>query len=197
MSKNNIISLFVICSALLIPGPADAYGKPVRQELNNPEIRKAAIAFSLSSLSFGNSETIQEKHSYNMKPQCSGDNYSPALSWTGVPTGTKSFTIIMNDPDGGDWTHWVQFNIPSSVNRLEETKDGPAIGVKGSNSFGCTGYAGPCPPSDGRTHRYIFTFYALDSKINLQTGASRESLEKAMSGHILGKTVLMGLKKRD
>jgi Raf kinase inhibitor-like YbhB/YbcL family protein len=192
MSRNNIINLFVFSLLLLIAGYSDAYSKP-----NNPEMKNTAPVFSLNSLSFGDSQIIPAKYSYNMKPQCSGDNFSPALNWTGVPAGTKSLAIIMHDPDGGDWTHWVQFNIPPGVNGLDEAKGGPATGVKGSNSFGGTGYAGPCPPSDGKTHRYIFTLYALDSEIKLQTGVSRGNLQKAISGHVLGRAVLVGLKKRD
>jgi Raf kinase inhibitor-like YbhB/YbcL family protein len=197
MSRNNILSLLVLCLALLIAGNADAYGKQVNRELSNPEMKKAVPSFSLSSLSFGNLQTIPVKYSYNMKPQCLGDNYSPTLIWSAVPAGTKSLAIIMHDPDGGDWTHWVQFNIPPELMRLDEAKGGPVEGIKGSNSFGGTGYAGPCPPSDGRTHRYIFTLYALDSEINLQKGVSRGNLQKAMTGHVLGKAELVGLKKRD
>lgn len=189
--------MLVLCLAILIPGFANADDKPAKHVLNNPDMTKTASLLRLSCLSFGNLQAIPERYSYRMRPQCSGDNYSPALSWTCVPAGTKSFAVIMQDPDGGDWTHWVQFNISPGVNRLDETKNGPAIGIKGSNSFGGIGYAGPCPPSDGRTHRYIFTLYALDSEINLETGASRVDLQKAMSGHVLGKAVLVGLKKRD
>jgi Raf kinase inhibitor-like YbhB/YbcL family protein len=197
MIRNNILSLFVLCLAFLITWHTDAYCGQVSREPNKPRTIEEKPDFSLSSLSFGNSQTIPEKYSYNMKPQCSGDNYSPTLVWKGVPAGTKSLAIIMHDPDGGDWTHWVQFNIPPGVMRLDEAKGGPDAGLKGANSFGGIGYAGPCPPRDGRTHRYILTLYALDSEINLQTGVSREYLQKAMSGHILGKAVLTGLKKRD
>jgi Raf kinase inhibitor-like YbhB/YbcL family protein len=197
MSKNSIISLIVLAMALLIPGLANTDDKPAKQVLNNPEVTKATPSFRLSSLSFGNSQTIQSRYSYNMKPQCSGDNLSPALIWTGAPAGTKSFAVIMHDPDGGNWTHWVQFNISSGMKRLDEAKSGPAIGIKGSNSFGGTGYAGPCPPSDNITHRYIFTLYALDLEMDLPTGATREQLQKAMAGHVLGKAVLVGIKKRD
>jgi Raf kinase inhibitor-like YbhB/YbcL family protein len=197
MSKNNIIRLLFLAIALMIPGLANADDKPAKHVLYNPDGTKTEPLLRLSCLSFGNLQAIPERYSYNMKPQCSGGNYSPALSWNGVPAGTKSFAVIMKDPDGGDWTHWVQFNIPPDVKRLDEAKGGPATGIKGSNSFGSTGYAGPCPPSDGRTHRYIFTLYALDSEINLQTGVGSENLEKAMSGHILGKAVFAGLKKRD
>jgi Raf kinase inhibitor-like YbhB/YbcL family protein len=197
MRKVNIINLLVLFMALLIPALADAYDWPANHVLNNPEVTKEEISLRLISLSFRNSHTIPERYCYNMKPQCSGNNYSPALSWTGAPLAIKSYAIIMHDPDGGNWTHWVQFNIPRSENRFDEAKNGPAVGIKGSNSFGRTGYAGPCPPADGKTHRYIFTLYALDTAINLPAGATREHLERAMADHVLGSAVLTGLKKRD
>lgn len=197
MGKNNIINLIVLAIALLIPGLVNADERPAKHVRNNPGVTETAPSLRLTCLSFGNLQEIPEKYSYNMRPQCSGDNYSPALIWSDVPAGTKSLAIIMHDPDGGDWTHWVQFNIPPGVMKLDGAKNGPATGIKGSNSFGGTGYAGPCPPSDGRKHRYVFTRYALDSKINLQTGVSRENLQKAMTGHVLGKAVLVGLKMRD
>jgi Raf kinase inhibitor-like YbhB/YbcL family protein len=197
MRKEKFIKPLVLFLALLIPVLAYAGDGTTGPAGNKGGTKKMENTFKLMILSFGNLQAIPERYSYNMRPQCSGDNFSPALSWVGVPAGTKSLAVIMHDPDGGNWTHWVQFNIPSNVNRLDEAKGGPAVGIKGSNSFGGTGYAGPCPPSDGKTHRYIFTLYALDADINLPAGASSERLEKAMAGHILGKAVFTGLKKRD
>jgi Raf kinase inhibitor-like YbhB/YbcL family protein len=197
MRKENVIKLFVLFVASLIPVLADAYDWPDKHALSNPEVTKMETPLRLISLSFTNSHAIPERYCYDMRPQCSGNNYSPALSWTGAPLAAKSFAFIMHDPDGGNWTHWVQFNIPPSINRLDEARGGPAVGIKGSNSFGGKGYAGPCPPSDGKTHRYIFTLYVLDSVINLPAGATREHLEKAMADHVLGSAVLTGLKKRD
>ena len=182
MNKKNIVNLFVLFMAVPFLSGAGAAIK----ELST---------FKLRSLSFSSFQTIPARFSYYMKPQCSGDNYSPALSWTGAPEETSSFAVIMHDPDGGNWTHWVQFNIPSNATRLDEANGGPAVGIKGTNSFGGKGYAGPCPPSDGKTHRYIFTLFALDSKMDLPTGATREHLEKAMAGHILGRAVLTGTRK--
>ncbi len=197
MRKEKFMRPLVLFLALLIPVLAYANDGTTGPAGNKGGTKKMENAFKLMSLSFGNLQAIPERYSYNMRPQCSGDNFSPALSWVGVPAGTKSLAVIMHDPDGGNWTHWVQFNIPSNADRLDEAKGGPAVGIKGSNSFGGTGYAGPCPPSDGRTHRYIFTLYALDADINLPVGTSRERLEKAMAGHILGRAVFTGIKKRD
>jgi Raf kinase inhibitor-like YbhB/YbcL family protein len=197
MRKKNFIKPLVLFLALLILALAYANDGTAGVARNKGGTIKLETTFKLRSLSFDNFQAIPERYSYNMRPQCSGGNYSPALSWEGVPAGTKSLAVIMHDPDGGNWTHWVQFNIPPSVARLDEAKGGPAVGIKGSNSFGGTGYAGPCPPSDSITHRYVFILYALDSVINLPSGTTREHLEKAMEDHVLGKAMLTGLKKRD
>jgi len=197
MCKVNFTKTLVLFLALLIPALTYANDGTAGLARNKGGTIKLETTFKLRSLSFDNFQAMPERYSYNMRPQCSGGNYSPALSWEGVPAGTKSLAVIMHDPDGGNWTHWVQFNIPSNITRLDEAKGGPAVGIKGSNSFGGTGYAGPCPPSDGKTHRYIFTLYAFDSVINLPSGTTREHLEKAMEDHVLGKAVLTGLKKRD
>ncbi len=121
-------------------------------------------------------------------------NVSPALMWGDVPENTKSFALIMDDPDARGWVHWVIFNIPSAVTSLdkgfpknEELQDGTRQGV---NDFGKTGYGGPCPPSG--THRYVFSLYALDADLDLEPGSSRTSLLKAMEGHILSEAELMG-----
>jgi Raf kinase inhibitor-like YbhB/YbcL family protein len=184
MQEKNIVNVFILFTASLILSGAGS-------------VAKEPSAFKLRSLSFSDFQTIPARFSFNMKPQCSGDNYSPSLSWIGAPPGTKSFSIIMHDPDGGNWIHWVQFNIPSNVNMLDEAKGGPDIGIKGTNSFGGMGYAGPCPPFDGKVHRYIFTLYALDSGLAIHSGTTRDYLQKAMKGHVIGQATLTGLKKGD
>ena len=108
----------------------------------------------------------------------------PALAWTNPPANTKSFAITMHDPDGGNWVHWVQFNIPAGMTILAEVAGGPDVGVKGLNDFGELGYSGPCPPSGN--HHYIFTLYALDAALSLTQGATRGQVDTSMAGHILG-----------
>ena len=131
---------------------------------------------------------------------CDGQDVSPPLAWDSIPGGTKSLALICDDPDAprGDWVHWVIFNIPADTGQLPENvpahKELPGGALQGSNDFRRIGYGGPCPP--GGTHRYFFKLYALDTLLNLKTGAGKADLLKAMQGHILGQGQLMGKYKR-
>ncbi len=153
------------------------------------------MALDLKSFAFGNGEDIPRKHTRE------GSDVSPALTWQGVPERTKSFALICDDPDapGGDWVHWVIYDIPAFLNELEEvTPPNPVFenGIKqGQNDFGRIGYEGPMPPR-GKPHRYFFKLYALDNMLGLPKGISKDHLEKAMQGHILEEAHLMGLYKR-
>jgi len=131
---------------------------------------------------------------------CDGADVSPPLSWTSVPEGTKTIALICDDPDApmGTWVHWVLFNLPADVKELPENVPTQMTletgGVQGTNDFGNIGYGGPCPP--GGTHRYYFKLYALDTQINLQAGATKRDLLKAMEGHTLAEGQLMGKYRR-
>lgn len=149
---------------------------------------------SLTSTAFSEGGTIPDKYTYNLGSQCNGDNFSPPLAWTGAPVGTQSFAILVTDPDGRNWVHWLQFNIPAGTTQLAETVAGPNVGIKGVNDFSKLGYGGPCPPSG--THRYIFTLYALDTTLSLAEGASRAQFESAIKGHVLGIAQLMGARSK-
>jgi Raf kinase inhibitor-like YbhB/YbcL family protein len=150
------------------------------------------MSLELTSDAFLNGQSFPAKYS------CTGRNISPALNWNEPPAGTKSFALIVDDPDApmGTWVHWVLFNIPADKHNLEE--DLPVTGKNvdpnaiyvGKNSSGKIGYDGPCPPSG--THRYFFKLYALDSTISLLPGATKEQVLKEMQGHILGQGELMG-----
>ena len=144
------------------------------------------MSLQLTSDAFANGQSIPAKYS------CIGKNISPALAWNEPPTGTQSFALIVDDPDapGRTWVHWVLFNIPVSTRNLKEgfTADDPI--VIGKNSSSHLSYDGPCPPSG--THRYFFKLYALDATLNLSPGATKDQLLKAMDGHILAQTELMG-----
>jgi len=126
---------------------------------------------------------------------CDGKNISPPLSISGVPEGTKSFVLIMDDPDvpksirpDGVWDHWVVFNIPPETREISENKNPP--GVPGAGTSGKLAYGGPCPPD--REHRYFFKLYALDTMLGLSEGAKKSEVERIMAGHIVDEALLMG-----
>ena len=132
---------------------------------------------------------------------CDGKNISPEISWSDAPKKTVSFALICDDPDApfGTWTHWVVYNIPVDVSKLDEglPKDGALENgiLQGVNDFGEIGFGGPCPPP-GKAHRYFFRLYALDMMLKLEKGAAKKDLEKLMVGHILAEAGIYGLYQR-
>ncbi len=144
--------------------------------------------FDLSSSAFQNNGQMPSKYT------CDGEGISPPLSVEHIPSGAKSLSLTVEDPDapGGTWDHWIRWNIPVSAAMIPEHTE--PEGVAGRGSGGNLTYQGPCPP--GGTHRYIFTVYALDSILDLPEGSSKEELKRAMQGHVLGKTQLIGLYAR-
>ena len=148
----------------------------------------------LSSTAFTANGDIPAVHT------CEGRDQSPALAWSGVPAGTKSLALIVDDPDAPDpaaprmtWVHWVVYNIPSAAAGLAAGASGsgmPADAREGLNDWQRTGYGGPCPPI-GR-HRYVFKLHALDTVLPALKPATKAALEKAMQGHILAKVELVG-----
>jgi Raf kinase inhibitor-like YbhB/YbcL family protein len=151
----------------------------------------AAMGFQISSTAFASSQMIPKQFT------CDGGDVSPQLSWNGVPAGAKSFALIMDDPDApvGTWVHWVLFNLPADAKELPEgvakQEQLPDGSLQGRNDFRKIGYGGPCPPA-GKPHRYFFKLYALDGKLDLKAGASKADVERAMKGHVLGETELIG-----
>jgi len=134
---------------------------------------------------------------------CEGKNVSPQLSWGGVPTGGKSFSIICEDPDApsGIWLHWVVFNIPATEDSIAEGVSAQPVlpngARQGVNDFNKIGYGGACPPKGHGPHRYVFKVYALDCLLTLEAGATKADLEKAMKGHVLGMGQLSATYSRD
>jgi Raf kinase inhibitor-like YbhB/YbcL family protein len=131
---------------------------------------------------------------------CEGKDVSPPLAWGAAPAGTKSFVLIVDDPDAPDpaapkttWVHWVLYDIPADCARLPEAVKAAALppGTReGTNDWGRTGYGGPCPPI-GR-HRYFHKLYALDATLGDLSHPRKAALEKAMHGHVLAQAVLIG-----
>lgn len=161
--------------------------KDVNEVVTNDDIMQ------LTSTTFANNGAIPAKYT------CDGEDVNPPLTIAGVPEGTKSLVLIVDDPDvpksireDGIWDHWVVFNIPPDTTEISAGTE-PA-GVHGKGTSGDTGYHGPCPP-DGQ-HRYFFKLYALDTVLNLGEGAGKAEVEQAMTGHILEQIELIGLYER-
>lgn len=152
----------------------------------------SAAAMALTSTSFADGAKIPDQYTHNGGADCSGQDISPALAWSGAPQGTKSFAVSLIDPDAQDWVHWVQFNIPPDTTALPEAKHAPDIGIRGRTSFGVSEYDGPCPPSGD--HHYTFTVYALDTMLTLDNTATWSEVNAAMKGHILGQAQLIGMR---
>jgi Raf kinase inhibitor-like YbhB/YbcL family protein len=128
---------------------------------------------------------------------CEGANVSPELRWNDAPANTRSYALIVDDPDApvGTFTHWVLFDVPAEQSSLAE--GARAIGVAGKNDFGRAGYGGPCPPRGHGPHRYTFTLYALDiASLKLKAGAGRREMETALRGHILAQAAYLGRYER-
>jgi Raf kinase inhibitor-like YbhB/YbcL family protein len=156
------------------------------------------MSMAIQSPSFSHNGEIPVRHT------CDGQNISPALSWAGLPAGTKSLALIVDDPDAPDpaaprvtWVHWVLYNIPAGMDGLPESVAGKDIApgtLQGINDWRSTGYGGPCPPV-GR-HRYYHKLFALDALLPDLKHPTKASLEKAMQGHIIAHASLVGLYQR-
>ncbi len=150
------------------------------------------MAFTLSSSNFTHQGEIPSRFT------CEGDDVSPALAWSGVPAGTKSLALIVDDPDAPDpkapkmtWVHWVVYDLPPGTSDLAEAiRALPAGAREGLNDWKRTGYGGPCPPI-GR-HRYFHKLYALDAVLGDLKTPTKAMLEAAMKGHVLAQAELMG-----
>jgi len=153
------------------------------------------IPFLISSSAFENNKPIPIRFS------CEGENISPHLKISGVPKGSTSLALVMDDPDapGGTYTHWVLYNLQPSLSGLNEnvikSSEVQGLGSQGLNSSSRIGYFGPCPPS-GTPHRYFFKIFALDLKPNLPAGLNSSRLMDALKGHILAQTEWMGTYQR-
>ena len=147
------------------------------------------MTLKLTSSAFANGGDIPAQHT------CEGSDAAPALEWSGAPSGTTSFALIVDDPDAPDpkapkmtYVHWVLYDIPATVGRLDGmTPPGARDGI---NDWKRTGYGGPCPPI-GR-HRYFFKLYALDVMLGDLGKATKVAVEAAMKGHVLEQATLMG-----
>ena len=162
-------------------------------------------AFTLTSPDIKEGQPIAKRHIYNGFG-ASGDNLSPALSWSGAPAGAKSFALTCYDPDaptGSGWWHWVVFNIPASTTslpndagNLKKRKLMPKGAIQSRTDFGTPGYGGPCPPAGDKPHHYQITVFAVDVDklpIAINDKASAASVGFDLHFHTLAKATLTGL----
>jgi Raf kinase inhibitor-like YbhB/YbcL family protein len=145
--------------------------------------------FTLSSSAFKHGAAVPRRHT------CDGEDVSPALAWSGVPEGTRSLALVVDDPDapGRTFLHWLAWGLEPEAGSLGE---GEAAPVEGTNDFGSTGYRGPCPPPGHGPHRYFFRLHALGAPVDVRGGAGRDELERAIRDHQLGTAELMGTYER-
>lgn len=141
------------------------------------------------------SSAFSHKQPIPKKYTCDGDDVSPPLTFSDVPKGAKSLVLINDDPDApaGTWVHFTLWNIPPDTREIAEGSV-PVGAVEGMQSWGRTGYGGPCPPSG--VHRYFFKLYALDTTLDLPPSTDAKALAQAMEGHILARTEFVGLYSR-
>jgi hypothetical protein len=162
----------------------------------------AAAGFELGSADIKPNATITNKHVFKGFG-CEGENVSPALSWKNAPKDTKSFALLVHDPDaptgGAGWWHWLVYNMPADTNALAQgagSADGaklPKGAVQQKTDFGAPGWGGPCPPAGDKPHRYVFTLHALKvDKLDIPEGASASLVGFMVNANSIGKASLTG-----
>jgi Raf kinase inhibitor-like YbhB/YbcL family protein len=145
------------------------------------------MAFTVTSPAFADGNPVPTQFT------CDGNDAPPPIQVTDPPEGTRSFAVIMDDPDApkGTFTHWLAYDLPAEKAELKTT-----AGKSLKNSFGRQGYGGPCPPPGHGSHRYFFTVYAVDVPALELPGQNRDDLEAALKGHTLAKAGMMGRYER-
>jgi Raf kinase inhibitor-like YbhB/YbcL family protein len=176
-------------AATLLAGNALAQGEKGGKKAAPPAMR-------LMSPAFPDGSVIPDKYTQ------AGESISPELEWSNVPPGTETFVLLFHDPDVAinkkleDVTHWITWNIPGNMTKLEEGVKPEATMpdgmIQGKNRGGRVGYMGPGAPATAPEHHYTFELFALDTKLDLGPDATRDEVMKAMDGHIIGKAVWEG-----
>lgn len=151
---------------------------------------------TVTTNAFPSGDPIPQKYT------CQGEDISPPFALHNVPESAASLVLLVDDPDAPNktFTHWVLFNLSPETTVLSEGLDvdehlGDDVPLEGVNDFGGAGYGGPCPPP-GTRHHYHFRFYALDTRLELESGATRKQVTQAMDGHVLDETDYIGTFER-
>ncbi|TSC61043.1 MAG: PEBP family protein [Parcubacteria group bacterium Gr01-1014_48] len=203
MKKGTLISVIVVLGLVaggvfLLRGDRNSVPPETDREVDTEQIEvthnqtESMNTLQIASTAFEANGLISEKYT------CDGENVRPEFTFTGIPNGTVSLAFIMDDPDIPEnvkksrsidvFVHWVVFDIPPGNAGISAPRSLP--GIEGANSAGENGYIGPCPPD--REHRYFFKLYALDAILGLSPGASKIDVERAMEGHVIAQTELVG-----
>jgi Raf kinase inhibitor-like YbhB/YbcL family protein len=175
---------FIVCALVVFGGCTSTPSQSVPSQPAQPATASGSLTLSVDSLSPG--AVLPDGYT------CRGTSASPQVSWSGIPAGTKSLVLILEDPDApnGLYTHWLVYNIPPTSGGLEQGQTNAKVlsdgAQQGESSNGFRGYYPPCPPI-GSTHRYIFRLYAADLYFSLPT-ADRAAIDQALASHTIGKT---------
>ena len=183
LSKITAMFIFLILILVLIAGSMIAF---LPQKL--PKSLSSLISQENMKIT---SSVFEAYQLIPLKYTCDGEDINPPLTIEGVPAKAKSLVLIVDDPDSpsGNWDHWLVWNIDPQTKEIKENSV-PLKAILGTNDFNKLEYGGPCPGSG--THRYSFRVYALDNILNLEKGAGKSALEKAMASHILAQAELIG-----
>lgn len=185
--KHRILVLAIPLLALASCGADRRAGNAIE---DGPMANTTLAKLSLTSDAFQEGQAIPVQYS------CDGADQPPALSWSDPPEGTKSFALIVDDPDAprGLFRHWGAWDIPASTRSIAA---GQKIGTEATNDFGKAGYGGPCPPKGHGVHHYHFKLYALDvDTLGLDAGAKVADAERAVQQHAIGQAELIGTFER-
>jgi Raf kinase inhibitor-like YbhB/YbcL family protein len=190
-----VISVLIFLSGCTSDAPSSAVSQgPVKPSENPTQSPSHSGSFAIRVNSIASGSALPDAYS------CKGAGESPVVSWEGIPSGTKSLVLILDDPDAPDgrFTHWLVFNIPPVSGELARAQPNAKVlangAQQGQTSAGSRGYFAPCPPI-GSTHRYIFRLYAVDMDITQPT-ADRESIDWALTGHTIAQTEFITTFKR-
>jgi Raf kinase inhibitor-like YbhB/YbcL family protein len=193
------LTAFLLACVAGFPGAAGGKPAPRAASARAPVRKEATMTLALTSPAFAPLGAMPKRHT------CDGEDLSPPLAWSGVPAGTKSLALVVDDPDAPDpaapklvWVHWVLYDLPPGAVSLAQgatAKTLPPGALEGLNDWKRTGWRGPCPPV-GR-HRYFHKLYALDMVLPDLHHPDKAALEKAMTGHVLAKAELVGTYQRD
>lgn len=190
------ILLFTVCQNNNKEQQLKQFNQGAEEDQAPSQSLETEHTIKISSPAFKHGEAIPKKYA------CDQQDISPKIKWSNLPEGTKSITLLMEDPDAPKvhWVHWLLYNLPPEANHLPQNTTPENIPYKkakhGNNNFRQLKYGGPCPPKGDGSHRYRFKIFALDTVLDLEKGANIKKVLEVMKGHVIGKGQLIGTFER-